>query len=469
MKSLKIYNTETQQKALFEPIHPGKVGIYVCGMTVYDYCHIGHARVMVAFDVVVRHLRNLGYAVTYVRNITDIDDKIINRAIENQESIQSLTQRYIEAMHEDARALFVQDPDHEPKATESLDWIKEMIQTLVDKGHAYQAPNGDVYFSVRSFKDYGRLSKRNLDQLEAGARVEADDQNKKDPLDFVLWKHAKADEPKWPSPFGEGRPGWHIECSAMSTHILGNHFDIHGGGMDLEFPHHENEIAQSECATGVKFVNTWMHCGFVRINEEKMSKSLNNFFTIREVLKDYDGEVLRLFLLSSHYRSPLNYSEDNLQKAKSSLERLYAAMEGTQADKNPPVTHQAWSNNANLSPATEAFIAAMNDDFNTPEALVVLFDLAKRVNQAKKEAPEAAESLAKELKTLANQLGLLNFSAQEYFQQGVDEKKIEALLAERQKARSEKDFARADAIRDALLAQGIEILDSPQGSTWRKV
>lgn len=461
--SLVIYNTLSQSKVVFKPIHKKKVGIYVCGMTVYDFCHIGHARVMVVFDVVVRHLKALGYEVKYVRNITDIDDKIIQRALENQESIQSLTQRFIDAMHQDAKALWVEDPDVEPRATETLDLMSSMIQTLIHKNHAYQASNGDVYFRVRSFPQYGQLSKRNLDELEAGARV-AQDEAKEDPLDFVLWKAAKPQEPHWHSPFGDGRPGWHIECSAMSTHHLGNHFDIHGGGMDLQFPHHENEIAQSVCATGEAYVNTWMHCGFVRINDEKMSKSLNNFFTIREVLKLYSGEVIRLFLLSSHYRSPLNYSEENLNKARASLDRLYTALQDVDIHG---LDYQAWCD----SPQSMAFKTAMNDDFNTPEALVALYDLARDLNQAKiKGRVEDAQCLAAQLQGLGQELGLLNLSPQEYFQGEMQQLQVDvdALLVERQAARAAKNYVHADAIRKQLDALGIEILDTPQGTTWRK-
>ena len=456
MQDLTIYNTESRQKELFKPIHPKKVGIYVCGVTVYDYCHIGHARVMVVFDTVVRHLRALGYEVTYVRNITDIDDKIINRAVENGESIQSLTARFIDAMHEDEQALNVLRPDMEPRATEHMADIEQMIQALVEKGCAYPAENGDVYFHVKADPDYGRLSGKNIEDLESGARVEVNTA-KKDPLDFVLWKASKPQEPAWQSPWGAGRPGWHIECSAMSTKCLGNHFDIHGGGMDLTFPHHENEIAQAECATGEHYVNTWMHVGFVRIDDEKMSKSLGNFFTIREVLKQYHPEVIRYFLLASHYRSPVNYSEENLESAKASVNRLYSALEGKTVAE--PAENSAYETD---------FVAAMNDDFNTPQALAVLFELAKEVNKT------ASPELAGLLQQLANRLGLLTESADSFFQNQPSDSEltpevIEALIEERKQARAEKNFQRSDEIRDQLQAQGIELLDTPEGTTWRKV
>lgn len=454
--SLQIFNTESRQKEDFKPIHDNQVGLYVCGVTVYDLCHIGHARVMVVFDTVVRHLRAKGYKVNYVRNITDIDDKIIKRALENNESIQSLTSRMIKEMHADEAAMNVLRPDVEPKATEYMDEIKSMIATLVEKGFAYLADNGDVYFKVNTFKKYGRLSGKNLDELEAGSRIEVNTV-KQDPMDFVLWKASKENEPAWDSSWGNGRPGWHIECSAMSTKCLGNHFDIHGGGMDLSFPHHENEIAQSECATGEHYVNTWMHCGFVRIDDEKMSKSLDNFFTIREVLKVYHPEVIRYFLLSSHYRSPVNYSEENLESAKASVARLYSALQDIEIAK--PATQTSYEAD---------FMAVMDDDFNTPKAFAVLFELAKEVNKTQKPA------LAGLLVKLANQIGLLETDAQTFFKSqpsnsGLDEAKIDALIEERKQARANKDFARSDQIRDELKEQGIELLDSAQGTTWRQV
>ncbi len=454
--ALQIFNTETRQKEIFVPLVENKVGMYVCGITVYDYCHVGHARVMVVFDTVVRHLRSLGYDVNYIRNITDIDDKIIKRALENGESIQQLTGRFIDAMHEDEAAMNVLRPDQEPLATEHMDDIEGMISTLIEKGHAYPADNGDVYFNVKSDEDYGRLSGKNIEDLESGARVEVNTA-KRDPLDFVLWKASKADEPAWASPWGQGRPGWHIECSAMSTKCLGNHFDIHGGGMDLTFPHHENEIAQSECATGEHYVNTWMHCGFVRIDDEKMSKSLDNFFTIREVLKVYHPEVIRYFLLSSHYRSPVNYSEENLNIAKSSVGRLYSALE--------LVTPS--STMVENTDFQSQFMSAMNDDFNTPQAFAVLFELAKEVNKTQ------SADLACLLKTLANQVGLLEEAAQQFFKlqpsdSDLTDEAIEALIEERATARANKDFARSDEVRDLLLEQGIELLDSAKGTSWRK-
>ncbi len=453
--ALHIYNTETRQKELFTPIHENKVGMYVCGVTVYDLCHIGHARVMVVFDTVVRHLRSLGYDVNYVRNITDIDDKIIKRALENGESIQSLTTRMIDEMHADETALNVLRPDNEPRATEYMDEIKHMIQSLIDRGHAYPAENGDVYFKVNSFDKYGRLSGKNLEDLQAGARVDVNDV-KQDPMDFVLWKASKENEPAWDSNWGGGRPGWHIECSAMSTKCLGNHFDIHGGGMDLSFPHHENEIAQSECATGEHYVNTWMHCGFVRIDDEKMSKSLNNFFTIREVLKVFHPEVIRYFLLASHYRSPVNYSQENLEAAKASVGRLYSAVEAVAPAEATPNTQ-----------FESDFNEVMNDDFNTPKAMAILFELAKEVNKTKD------AGLCGLLVKLANQIGLLQQDAESFFKSQpsdseFSDEQIEALIEERKAARANKDFARSDEIRDQLLEQKIELLDTAEGTTWRR-
>jgi cysteinyl-tRNA synthetase len=461
---LTIYNSLTKQKDPFTPIEPGKVRLYVCGMTVYDYCHVGHARVMVVFDIVVRYLRTLGYEVTYVRNITDIDDKIIQRAKENGEDINQLTDRFIQAMYEDTDALGVIRPDFEPRATQSLPEIVAMIQTLLDKNYAYLTDNGDVCYAIQRFEGYGKLSGKQLEDLRPGERVEVDE-SKQHPLDFVLWKAAKPGEPSWESPWGAGRPGWHIECSAMSTHCLGNHFDIHGGGMDLQFPHHENEIAQSESATGEPFVNVWMHNGFVRINDEKMSKSLDNFFTVREVLERYQPEVLRYFILTSHYRSELNYSDQELEAAKQSLTRLYLAIRGL------PDTDESCPDDS----YNQSFIAAMNEDFNTPEALAVLFSLSKEINILRRQTVSEAIPLASELRRLGNLLGLLQAKPETFLQGRPQEKaqdlsvqEIEQLIAERIAARKSRDFARADQIRADLTAKGIILEDNPQGTAWRK-
>ena len=458
---LMIFNTETRQKETFRPIHEGQIRMYVCGMTVYDYCHIGHARVLVSFDVITRYLRAQGYDVEYVRNITDIDDKIIKRANENGESIDVLTTRYIAAMDEDAAALGVIKPNKEPKATEFVPEIVSMVQTLVDKGLAYPAANGDVYYEVNKFASYGRLSHKNLDDLQAGERVEIND-IKQNPMDFVLWKSAKVNEPAWPSPWGLGRPGWHIECSAMSTCCLGNHFDIHGGGGDLQFPHHENEIAQSEGATGEKYVNTWMHVGFVQINNEKMSKSLDNFFTIREVLKLFAPEVLRYFIIASHYRSPLNFSDEALNQSKNALERFYHTLKGL-----PVMAAQGGDE------FITRFNEAMNDDFNTPEAMAVLYELAREVNRADKAGEtDIAAGLAGRLRELGAILGLLQDKPEKFLQgfaqEGLSDADIEAQIQARQNAKAAKDFAGADKIRAELLAQGIVLEDSRQGTTWRR-
>lgn len=455
---LTIYNTQTRKKSLFQPIEANKVNMYVCGMTVYDYCHVGHARVMVVFDTVVRYLRDQNYDVTYVRNITDIDDKIIKRAQENGEDFKALTQRFIDAMHEDEQALNVLAPDQEPRATDSMPDIINMVQTLIDKNHAYAADNGDVYYKVKSFKKYGCLSGKNIDELQAGSRV-AIQTDKHDPLDFVLWKAAKAGEPAWDSPWGKGRPGWHIECSAMSTQCLGNHFDIHGGGMDLQFPHHENEIAQSEGATGETFVNLWMHNGFVRINDEKMSKSLNNFFTVRTVLENYPAEVLRYFILTSHYRSPLNYSNQNLDYAAQALTRLYTAL------RDLPVAKPELDNDY-----AKRFTQAMDDDFNTPEALAVLFDIAREINRLKAPNPDAAATLGALLRQLASVLGILQNDAEAFLQgeQTAETAEIEALIQQRNQARADKDWAAADNARDQLQARGIILEDHATGTRWRR-
>jgi len=460
---LKIYNTLSKQKEDFHPIDPNKVGMYVCGMTVYDYCHMGHARVLVMFDVITRHLRRHFPNVEYVRYITDFDDKILARAVENKEDIYSLTNRFIEAMHEDERALGILPPDVEPRATDAIDQMFYMIETLIEKGIAYQGKNGDVYYSVRDFEGYGKLSGKNLDELEAGARVDVES-DKNDPLDFVLWKMAKPSEPSWSSPWGDGRPGWHIECSAMSTHHLGNHFDIHGGGMDLTFPHHENEIAQSEGAHDCKFVNTWMHVGFVNINDEKMSKSLNNFFTIRGVLESYDGETLRYFIMSSHYRSPLNFSDDNLDNAKASLTRLYTAMRGLNA------SNAAMNEVSQRFDFEKRFNAALDDDFNTPIALSVLFELAKLVNSKREKDIDQANALAQLLQKLGGYIGILQTDANSFLKQGVDlaDEDIDAKIKQRDEARVNKDFALSDQIRDELTELGIILEDDANGTSWRR-
>jgi cysteinyl-tRNA synthetase len=459
---LTIYNTLTKQKTPLTPIEPGKVRLYVCGMTVYDYCHIGHARVMVVFDVVVRYLRHLGYQVIYVRNITDIDDKIIQRAKDNGENIQKLTARFIQAMYEDTDALGVLRPDHEPRATEFIPNIIAMIQRLLEKGYAYLTDNGEVCYAVNRFPAYGKLSGKRMEELRAGERVEVNE-SKQDPLDFVLWKAAKPGEPSWESPWGAGRPGWHIECSAMSTTCLGNHFDIHGGGMDLQFPHHENEIAQSEGATGEPFVNLWMHNGFVRINEEKMSKSLGNFFTVREVLKKYPPEVVRYFILTSHYRSPLNYSDQNLDLAQQALTRFYTALRGL------PATNQVGADQS----YQQHFTAAMNDDFNTPEALAVLFDLAREINTIRTNDVSQAAALGNELHRLGNLLGILQSDPDAFLQQGgpqgLSSDEIEQLIAARQAARLRRDWAEGDRIRQHLKDQGILLEDGPTETIWRKI
>ena len=460
---LKIYNTLTRSKEIFTPRVAGKVGMYVCGMTVYDYCHIGHARVMVVFDIAARYLRYSGYDLTYVRNITDIDDKIIKRAQENNEQIVDLTERFIDAMHDDERALSVLPPDIEPRATKSMDDIILMITGLFEKGLAYTGTNGDVFYAVDKFPGYGALSGKKLDELQAGERVQVD-QAKKNPFDFVLWKKAKVDEPYWNSPWGRGRPGWHIECSAMATRCLGNHFDIHGGGMDLQFPHHENEIAQSEGATGGKFVNVWMHNGFVRINEEKMSKSLGNFFTVREVLKEYRPEVIRFFVLSSHYRSPLNYSDEQLDDAGMALTRLYTALRGVAIITGHSTRY------------SERFNQAMDDDFNTPVAVAVLFDMARELNKDKNNNnSELASQLAGELKELSSVLGILQDDPESFLQAGdtaqeggLAEQEIELFIEQRIQAKQNKDWALADKIRDDLKQQGIVLEDVATGTSWRR-
>jgi cysteinyl-tRNA synthetase len=454
---LRIYNSLQRDKQVFTPIEPGKVRMYVCGMTVYDYCHLGHARVMVVFDMVCRWLRASGYDVTYVRNITDIDDKIIRRASENGETIQQLTGRFIAFMHEDADALGVLRPDHEPRATDFVPEMLDLIARLEANGLAYRAADGDVNYAVRKFPGYGKLSGKSLDDLRAGDRVEIDSA-KQDPLDFVLWKHAKAGEPAWQSPWGEGRPGWHIECSAMSSKLLGQHFDIHGGGQDLQFPHHENEIAQSEGANCCDFVNYWMHNGFVRVDNEKMSKSLGNFFTIREVLGRYDAEVVRFFILRAHYRSPLNYSDTHLDDARRSLDSLYFALR----DVPPVAVDVDWDGDF-----AARFAAAMNEDFDSHGAISVLFELAGEVNRQRSPAQAGL------LKALASVLGLLERDPLAYLRggagaAGLDEAAIEAMIAARAAAKKARDFAAADRIRDELKAAGIALDDGPQGTAWRR-
>jgi cysteinyl-tRNA synthetase len=451
---LTLYNSLSRRLETFVPIEPGRVRMYVCGMTVYDYCHLGHARVFVTFDMVARWLRATGFRVTYVRNITDIDDKIIKRAAENGEAPASLTGRFIAAMHEDEARLGVLPPDHEPKATQYVADMLAMIGVLIDRGLAYRADNGDVYYRVRGFPGYGALSGKSLEDLRAGERVEVD-QNKRDPLDFVLWKAAKPGEPAWESPWGLGRPGWHIECSAMGGKLLGPHFDIHGGGQDLQFPHHENEIAQSEGANGCKFVNYWLHNGFVRVDNEKMSKSLGNFFTIREILDRYDPEVVRFFILRAHYRSPLNYSDAHLEDARNALTRLYTALRNV-----PPAEGKLdWNNDY-----AARFRDAMDEDFNTPGAMAVLFELASEVNKGK------SAELARLLQGLGAVIGLLQRAPEAFLKGGdaVEEDEIIRLVEARQLAKRSRNFAEADRIRDALRARGVILEDGPQGTTWRR-
>ncbi|QQE90422.1 cysteine--tRNA ligase [Azotobacter chroococcum] len=457
--TLSIYSTLSKSKDEFKPLEGNKVSMYVCGMTVYDFCHIGHARVMVAFDVVARWLRHRGYELTYVRNITDIDDKIIRRANENGEPFQALVARMIDAMHEDEARLNVLRPDLEPRATDHIAGMHAMIQTLIDKGFAYAPGNGDVYYRVGKFEGYGKLSRRKIEDLKIGARIEVDEA-KQDPLDFVLWKGAKPGEPSWESPWGPGRPGWHIECSVMSTCCLGETFDIHGGGPDLVFPHHENEIAQSEAATGKLYANAWMHAGAVRVDGEKMSKSLGNFFTIREVLEKYHPEVVRYLLVSSHYRSPINYSEDSLREAKGALERFYNALKGLPAAVP-----------AGGEEHVARFAAAMDDDFNTPEACAVLFELAREVNRLRESDLASAAALAARLKELAGLLGVLQLEPETFLQAGAEGKvnadEVETLIAARLQARAEKNWVESDRIRDQLTAMGVVLEDGKGSTTWR--
>ncbi|HMT92809.1 cysteine--tRNA ligase [uncultured Thiothrix sp.] len=458
---LKIYNSLHNRKEDFIPLEANKIRMYVCGMTVYDYCHLGHARVMVVFDMVYRYLQAAGYAVTYVRNITDIDDKIIKRANENAEPFTTLTQRFIDAMHEDEKALGILSPSYEPRATENIQVMLSMISTLIEKGYAYVGSNRDVYYDVSKFAGYGKLSGRKLEDLRAGERI-AIDEVKDDPLDFVLWKAAKEGEPAWESPWGLGRPGWHIECSAMSSTLLGTQFDIHGGGHDLQFPHHENEIAQSEACNGHQYVNYWMHNGFIRINDEKMSKSLNNFFTIRDVLKTYKAEEIRYFMLNSHYRSPLNYSTEQLDNARASLTRLYTALRDLPQAAAPENTE-----------LEQRFRTVMNDDFNTPEAIAILFELAREINRLRMEQNQtAAAETGALLKKLAGILGLLERDAANWFKgeaiDGLEDAAIEALIQARLTARTAKNWTESDRIRDELKAKGILLEDKAGATTWRR-
>ncbi|MHA3102851.1 cysteine--tRNA ligase [Acinetobacter sp. ANC 3791] len=471
MQPFVLYNSEQRKKVEFVPRKAGHIDMYVCGMTVYDYCHIGHARVMVAFDYIIRFLRSQGWNVKYVRNITDIDDKIIKRANENGESITALTDRFIQAMNEDAENLGCLHPDEAPRATEYIDQMQSMIGNLVEKGAAYPASNGDVYFQVEKFAKYGRLSGRKLDDMQAGASDRVDvEVEKKHPFDFVLWKHAKANEPAWASPWGQGRPGWHIECSAMSTCCLGNHFDIHGGGSDLMFPHHENEIAQSEASTGEQYVNYWMHVGFINVDGEKMSKSLGNFFTIRDVMDKFHPEVIRYFIVSSHYRSPVNFSDVALKEAKTTLTRFYHSFKAYQqvyGEKTvETLDHEL----------VERFNSAMCDDFNTAEAIAVLFEVNKELNRAvKEENAEQAVVYYSTLRHLTNILGLVQHNVEDFLKSdigqgalGLSEEQIEDLIQQRQDAKKAKDFAKADGIRQSLLDQGVVLEDTRQGTVWRR-
>ena len=458
---LQLHNTLSNSKVPFTPIDEGKIRLYVCGMTVYDYCHIGHARVMVSFDVITRYLRHAGYQVEYVRNITDVDDKIIKRAAENGESCEQLTQRFIDAMHEDELALNVLPPDQEPRATGHIQAIRDMVQTLIEKKYAYAASNGDVYYRVEKFDGYGKLTNRKLEDMRAGARVDINDV-KENPFDFVLWKAAKKDEVSWPSPWGEGRPGWHIECSAMTKCCLGNHFDIHGGGPDLPFPHHENEIAQSEAANGETFVNYWLHAGAVRVNKEKMSKSLGNFFTIREVLAKFPAEIVRYLLTASHYRSQIDYAEDALVEAQRALDRLYTAMD------------QLELKDVSLEgPYLDRFNSAMDDDFNTREAISVLFEMAREVNRLKRDTDPQAAVLASQMRGLGNILGLLELDPQAYLKGEAGEgdladANVDALVVQRQQAKLDRNFALSDQIRDQLKVAGIVLEDSKEGTVWKR-
>jgi len=467
--TLNIYNSLSGQKELFKPKEDNKVKMYVCGMTVYDYCHLGHARVLVAFDIITRYLRAKGYDVTYVRNITDVDDKIIVRAAEYGESVESLTERFIQAMYEDEAALAVLRPDIEPRATGYIGDIITMIQTLCDKGFAYSATNGDVYYAVDKFEGYGKLSKRKLDEQQEGARVDVDIINKQNPFDFVLWKAAKPGEVSWHSPWGAGRPGWHIECSAMSTRCLGDSFDIHGGGPDLKFPHHENEIAQSEAVTGCQYVNYWMHAGAVRVNKEKMSKSLGNFFTIREILKKYPAEVVRYFIASSHYRSAIDYADSALEESGKALERLYQSLRGVDLPEDSVLSMPE------MVVYVERFYQAMDDDFNTAGAVSVLFELARVLNQVKRANNDAgATTFAKGLVELSAVLGILQDDPEDFLktgagaEQSLATEEIESYIDQRNQARANKNWAESDKIRDLLKERGIILNDSREGTTWQR-
>jgi len=460
LPEITLYNTLTRRKEVFNPAEAGKVRMYVCGLTTYDYAHIGHARMLVAFDVIQRYFRYCGYQVTYVRNITDIDDKILRRAKENGEYFADLTERFIEATHEDETALFIQPPDQEPRATAHIGEIISMIERLIAADYAYRAENGDVYYAISQFKGYGKLSNKNPEELLAGARIEVGEL-KRDPRDFALWKAASDEEVGWDSPWGYGRPGWHIECSAMSTCCLGDSFDIHGGGSDLMFPHHENEIAQSEAATGKHFASYWMHNGAVRVDNEKMSKSLGNFFTIRDVLQRYPADVIRYLLVASHYRSPINYSDKGLDQAASALERLYLAVRGLDTDH---------ANDLVNSQFEKSFREAMNDDFNTAEAISVLFDIAREINRVKETEPAQAARLGKLMLKLAGVMGLMQGSAEQFLRRGedqVDAQLIESLIAQRKQARADKDWALADEIRDRLNEMKVVVEDGTDGSRWR--
>ncbi|MFM1866484.1 MAG: cysteinyl-tRNA synthetase [Pseudomonadota bacterium] len=451
---IKIFNSYTGKKEIFHSIVPKQVSMYVCGMTVYDDCHVGHARVMIIFDLIYRWLMESGYSVTYIRNITDIDDKILNKANKSQCHFSEITAKYIQSMVDDAVELNILDPSHQPKATESIDEMIEMIKDLESKGVAYVGDNGDVFFDISKFPDYGNLSKKNLDDLNAGSRVELD-QNKKNPFDFVLWKKTKNNEPCWPSPWGDGRPGWHIECSAMSTKYLGKSFDIHGGGQDLIFPHHENEIAQSESCHEQKMANYWIHNGFVKVDDEKMSKSLGNFFTLKTVLKDYNGEILRFFILRSHYRSPLNYSNKNLEDAKSAVKKIYIALRNYSCKE----VKLDWD-----KPYLAEFRNAMDDDFNSPKAIAIIFELLNTLNK------KIDNLLANEIFTLLKKIGLMSIASDKFLMDSleIDATLVEQLIDDRNQAKINKDYQTADQIRKQIESYGVLLEDTPQGTVWRK-